>query len=120
MTAQLSSTFSFTILLIVVFLCCSIIRYNTNNYVGGGSYGLMGAIAQTIHEGGGKVIGVIPAALKKIERPGKLSYTTPPTPSRFVTIVIPWTMCPPSFNGHAGSFHRKTPVVSYSAFISSA
>lgn len=30
----------------------------------------MGAIAQTIHEGGGKVIGVIPEALKKIERPG--------------------------------------------------
>ncbi|KAI8600670.1 YJL055W-like protein [Dissophora ornata] len=29
----------------------------------------MGAIAQTIHEGGGKVIGVIPEALKKIERP---------------------------------------------------
>jgi predicted Rossmann-fold nucleotide-binding protein len=37
---------------------------------GGGSYGLMGAIARTIHEGGGKVIGVIPEALKKIERPG--------------------------------------------------
>jgi len=31
----------------------------------------MGAIARTIHEGGGKVIGVIPDALKKIERPGK-------------------------------------------------
>lgn len=33
----------------------------------------MGAIARTIHEGGGKVIGVIPDALKKIERPGMSS-----------------------------------------------
>jgi hypothetical protein len=47
-------------------------------FIGGGSYGLMGAIAQTIHEGGGKVIGVIPAALKKIERPGKRLWSTPP------------------------------------------
>lgn len=47
-------------------------------FIGGGSYGLMGAIAQTIHEGGGKVIGVIPAALKKIERPGRQLWSTPP------------------------------------------
>ena len=34
---------------------------------------MMGAIAQTVHEGGGKVIGVIPEAIKKIERPGTRS-----------------------------------------------
>lgn len=91
---------------------------NTNNYVGGGSYGLMGAIAQTIHEGGGKVIGVIPAALKKIERPGKLSFTTfPPTPSLIVTFTIRSTMCPPSFNGHAGSFLRKPPRLLFGLHI---
>ncbi|KAF9304897.1 hypothetical protein BGZ74_000263 [Mortierella antarctica] len=45
------------------------LKRNYGLVYGGGSYGLMGAIAQTIHEGGGKVIGVIPAALKKIERP---------------------------------------------------
>ncbi|KAG0377257.1 MAG: hypothetical protein J3R72DRAFT_439017 [Linnemannia gamsii] len=45
------------------------LKRNYGLVYGGGSYGLMGAIAQTIHEGGGKVIGVIPEALKKIERP---------------------------------------------------
>ncbi|KAF9359020.1 hypothetical protein BGX26_000347 [Mortierella sp. AD094] len=45
------------------------LKRNYGLVYGGGSYGLMGAIAQTIHEGGGKVIGVIPDALKKIERP---------------------------------------------------
>ncbi|KAF9945789.1 hypothetical protein BGZ65_010373 [Modicella reniformis] len=42
---------------------------------GGGSFGLMGVIAQTVHESGGKVIGVIPEAIKKIERPEL--YTVP-------------------------------------------
>ncbi|KAF9999163.1 hypothetical protein BGZ79_007210 [Entomortierella chlamydospora] len=45
------------------------LKRNYGLVYGGGSYGLMGAIAQTIHEGGGKVIGVIPEALKNIERP---------------------------------------------------
>ncbi|GJJ69071.1 cytokinin riboside 5'-monophosphate phosphoribohydrolase [Entomortierella parvispora] len=45
------------------------LKRNYGLVYGGGSYGLMGAIARTIHEGGGKVIGVIPDALKKIERP---------------------------------------------------
>ncbi|KAI7829835.1 hypothetical protein BC939DRAFT_440802 [Gamsiella multidivaricata] len=45
------------------------LKRNYGLVYGGGSYGLMGAIAKTIHEGGGKVIGVIPEALKKIERP---------------------------------------------------
>ncbi|KAF9580378.1 hypothetical protein BGW38_003009 [Lunasporangiospora selenospora] len=45
------------------------LKRNYGLVYGGGSYGLMGAIAQTIHEGGGKVIGVIPEALKKVERP---------------------------------------------------
>ncbi|KAF9203342.1 hypothetical protein BGZ49_006527 [Haplosporangium sp. Z 27] len=45
------------------------LKRNYGLVYGGGSHGLMGAIAQTIHEGGGKVIGVIPDALKKIERP---------------------------------------------------
>ncbi|KAK3825120.1 MAG: hypothetical protein J3Q66DRAFT_326978 [Benniella sp.] len=47
----------------------AMLKKNYGLVYGGGSYGLMGAIAQTIHEGGGKVIGVIPEALKKIERP---------------------------------------------------
>ncbi|KAG0264576.1 hypothetical protein BG011_006562 [Mortierella polycephala] len=45
------------------------LRRNYGLVYGGGSFGLMGAIAQTVHEGGGRVIGVIPEALKKIERP---------------------------------------------------
>ncbi|KAF9897839.1 hypothetical protein BX616_004893, partial [Lobosporangium transversale] len=45
------------------------LKRNYGLVYGGGSYGLMGAIAQTIHEGGGKVIGIIPGALKKVERP---------------------------------------------------
>ncbi|KAG0326713.1 hypothetical protein BGZ99_009111 [Dissophora globulifera] len=45
------------------------LKRNYGLVYGGGSFGLMGAIAKTIHEGGGKVIGVIPEALKKIERP---------------------------------------------------
>ncbi|KAF9174578.1 hypothetical protein BGX20_010725 [Mortierella sp. AD010] len=45
------------------------LKRNYGLVYGGGSYGLMGAIARTIHEGGGKVIGVIPEALKNIERP---------------------------------------------------
>ncbi|KAF9164721.1 hypothetical protein DFQ26_001114 [Actinomortierella ambigua] len=36
---------------------------------GGGSYGLMGTLAQTVHQNGGRVVGIIPEALKKVERP---------------------------------------------------
>ena len=34
---------------------------------GGGSVGLMGEMARSVHESGGRVVGVIPLALKKIE-----------------------------------------------------
>lgn len=34
---------------------------------GGGNIGLMGALARAVHEGGGKVIGVIPSALRARE-----------------------------------------------------
>ncbi|KAF9409080.1 hypothetical protein BGZ76_005744 [Entomortierella beljakovae] len=43
------------------------LKRNYGLVYGGGSYGLMGTIAKTIHEGGGKVIGVIPEALKRVE-----------------------------------------------------
>lgn len=35
---------------------------------GGGNVGLMGALAEAVHEHGGKVIGVIPEALRDMER----------------------------------------------------
>jgi hypothetical protein len=38
---------------------------------GGGNVGLMGALARSVHAGGGKVIGVIPSALRDLE----LAYT---------------------------------------------
>lgn len=38
---------------------------------GGGNVGLMGALARAVHDGGGKVIGVIPSALRDLE----LAYT---------------------------------------------
>ena len=34
---------------------------------GGGSVGLMGAVARAVHEGGGRVVGAIPERLKRIE-----------------------------------------------------
>ncbi len=46
-------------------------RHRLTLVYGGGNVGLMGALARSVHEGGGKVIGVIPSALRDLE----LAYT---------------------------------------------
>ena len=53
-------------------------RRNISLIYGGGSMGLMGRVAETVQNGGGDVIGVIPFALEKIsgQTPGKVIVTS--------------------------------------------
>ncbi|XP_062232015.1 probable cytokinin riboside 5'-monophosphate phosphoribohydrolase LOGL7 [Phragmites australis] len=48
-----------------------LVRKGINLVYGGGSIGLMGVIAQTVHDGGCPVLGVIPKALMAIEISGE-------------------------------------------------
>lgn len=41
-----------------------IIDYGFSKMKGGGSLGLMGTVAKTIHEGGGNVVGIVPHLLR--------------------------------------------------------
>ena len=44
-----------------------LVRHNCTLVYGGGNVGLMGALARTVHEKGGRVVGVIPEALRARE-----------------------------------------------------
>eukprot|EP00898_Chlorokybus_atmophyticus_P004170 jgi/Chlat1/4754/Chrsp308S04729 len=48
-----------------------VVRRGMGLVYGGGSVGMMGGLAQAVHEAGGSVLGVIPTALKPVELSGE-------------------------------------------------